>query len=240
MFCSSFDWQKSLLLAGLVVCGILSFAKAILLMVLIGAVIWILFFCRRKKLLIASISALILVTYIGATNFIYLPNPQKPTLGNTFLEEQAKADNSHWVSSSYWALKKAAWISGNRNILLGTGPGNFNDELVELKQEGRYPEHLPLYDPHSVWFGAYAETGILGFLGVLAIIIMALKGILSINYSNPFRFGLLLWLLVFIIEGTNGDLMNFRHYWIQFGLIGGLSLTSKNTSIQASCAGFSE
>lgn len=226
---SGFSWPKGLLLCGLMGCALLSLAKGFLLTVLISLVVITLYlFYQKRRLLVPVVSIVVLVCYIGITNFVYISHPQKVQIGATFLEQSPQISDAHWVPSSYWAVKKAAWITGTGNVWLGVGPGNFNGHLATLKKQGDYPDHLPLYDPHSVWLGAFAETGVFGLIAVIVLVGIATKQVLVMGGTHPFRLCLIIWLLVFIIEGFNGDLMNFRHYWIQFGLIGGLALLPKS------------
>lgn len=215
-----------LLLGGLLTLAVLSFSKAILLSGLIVIILWTWSrYGRQVRAAAAVVTGIVALTYLTLTNFVYVSEPGNITIDHSFLavDELPSSNTVRWVPTSYFALKQAALHMGAEHLTQGVGPGNFIDELPGLKHSGDYPEHLPLHDPHSVLFGAFAETGIPGLLSLLFLLGAALQRLLHRQVSDPFRIALLTWLVIFIIEGLNGDLMNFRHYWISLGLISGLA-----------------
>ena len=125
------------------------------------------------------------------------------------------------VETSYSALKRAGWIIGRNHPLVGVGPGNFNQYLPVLKEQGEYPKRLPDYDPHSTWMGGFSETGLLGLI-TLGIMVAAWfttikrRGLMASR--DPVLRAAAVYLLMLLIESVMIDAMNFRHLWIAVGL----------------------
>lgn len=123
------------------------------------------------------------------------------------------------VESTYLALKRASWVIGSQHLPLGVGPGCFNGALEELKEKGLYPAHLPNYDPHFTWGGAWAETGLLGFL---ALVYLSWAGraqwLKAADPTAPVHQVLSIFLLLLLICSMSMDVMNFRQLWLAAAL----------------------
>jgi len=130
------------------------------------------------------------------------------------------------IETSYTSLKKAGAHIAISHPAFGVGPGQFGRALPMLKATGRYPEHLPEYDPHSTWLGALSETGIPGFTGLL-LFVFALWQVLSPLASDvstdDVRLCLLVFLLLVLIMSVSKDVMNFRFVWWAIGILLGIS-----------------
>lgn len=226
---SGWNFRNKILIFGLIACAILSFAKGVLLTLTIACLLMVIrFWTNWRKRGIATILLFTGTVYFMLTNLVYIGGQTGTTVGAGYLGQAPPnaVSTVDWIPSSYWAIKKSAWQMGVSHPILGVGPGNFNKELKVLQERGEFPEHLPLYDPHSVWLGAFAETGIVGLSAVALIFLIGIQTIWNLDDQNPLVACLVVWLIVFTIEGLNGDLMNFRHYWIQLGFMGGLVLAS--------------
>ena len=106
--------------------------------------------------------------------------------------------------------------------------------MIELKaisrftrlQERKLPAMFQVGDPHSTYFGAVAETGLLGF-GALTALLCVVGGWLrqafqEIPTGHPWR--VFLWALAgalsgYALFGLNVDLLNMRWLWLLFGLV---------------------
>lgn len=204
--------------------ALLSFSKALMLTGF--AVLLLRLFYYRPVSFWKAVLPITLVCgllYFVLTNFVYLVPGSSESPANTYLagEETVAARNGGWMPTSYLALKNAAITMGASAPIVGVGPGYFLDRLKAEKAAGRYSQHLPLHDPHSIYLGAWAETGALGALSILLLLGATFQQIKKIERQSAFYAFFLVWLLVFVLEGMNTDLMNFRHYWVQFGLISG-------------------
>lgn len=176
---------------------------------------------RWKKNLLIGVTA---GFFLLATHWIILPTgPVKSSyLGGTqYSTEKVVLQGSsiQVVESTYWALKRASWVMGWQHLPLGLGPGCFNLALEKLKQQGLYPAHLPNYDPHFTWGGAWAETGLPGFL---ALLYLGLAGraqwLKAATPAGPEYQVLSIFLLLLLICSMSMDVMNFRHLWLAAAL----------------------
>jgi hypothetical protein len=176
---------------------------------------------RWKKNLLVGVTA---AFFLLATHLIILPrgSVKSSYLGGTQYSTEKVVlqwGSIQLVESTYLALKRANWLIGWHNLPLGVGPGCFNGALEELKEKGLYPAHLPNYDPHFTWGGAWAETGLAGFL---ALIYLCLAGraqwLKAPKPTTPVHQVLSIFLLLLLICSMSMDVMNFRHLWLAAAL----------------------
>ncbi len=102
---------------------------------------------------------------------------------------------------------------------LGVGGGNYNAFIQKLQSQGKHPHWFPPWDPHSTYFGALAELGVLGLIGVLLIGIalgrLIFYDLLKRNGPpNVLLCGLAGIFVAVLLEAICTDVMNFRQYWL--------------------------
>ena len=124
--------------------------------------------------------------------------------------------------SIYYELKIAAVRIFNESNSLGVGAGNFNESLSLLKDRSIYPKNFTSWDPHSTYFGALSEQGILGVVVICIILFSSfikchttIKNSIQINYID---IGFASLFVGISIQAICVDVMNFRHYWFIFAL----------------------
>ena len=170
-----------------------------------------------KKMLLIGVTASF---FLLATHWIILPtgSVKNSYLGGTQYSTEKVVlqwGSIQLVESTYLALKRASWLIGSQHLPLGVGPGCFNGALEELKEKGLYPAHLPNYDPHFTWGGAWAETGLLGFL---ALVYLSWAGrtqwLKAADPTAPVHRVLGIFLLLLLICSMSMDVMNFRQLWL--------------------------
>ena len=122
------------------------------------------------------------------------------------------------VETNYTANKRAALEVGLQHPLLGVGPGRFAQATVVLADSGRYPAHFGRFDPHSAWTGAFAETGLLGLAGLLALVLVVFGYRPALPWS-----AVTVLLLLFLLSSVFKDVMNFRGLWVVVGMYVGES-----------------
>ncbi|MGB3802230.1 MAG: hypothetical protein WA952_20580, partial [Lewinella sp.] len=94
----------------------------------------------------------------------------------------------------------------------GVGPGQFQYHTEALEATGQYPTHFGRVNPHSAWTGAFAETGLLGLLGLILLVA-------SLFHYRPGQWTVpAVLLLLFLIASIFKDVMNFRGLWVLIGL----------------------
>lgn len=126
----------------------------------------------------------------------------------------------HLRQTNYTINKRAALVIGQRNPVLGVGPGRFAASTPALVAEGRYPAYFGRFDPHSTWLGAFAETGALGLLSLLLFV-----GVIWRSGPGGALGPVGILLLLFLVASVFKDVANFRGLWVLAGmyLAGGLT-----------------
>ncbi|MEN0050003.1 MAG: O-antigen ligase family protein [Bacteroidota bacterium] len=141
-----------------------------------------------------------------------------------------------FIPTAYTALKEASLTIGNRNLLAGVGAGNHNLLVGQLKTEGLFPEQIPNFDPHSTYFGGFAELGLLGVASIALIVVfisrMSFK-LLKKYPSDYFTIALVSCLLVMSLEAIATDILNFRHFWILLAALGFLKYQGDHNGLPA-------
>jgi len=105
--------------------------------------------------------------------------------GSTNLADSVRSTTSIGLRLELW---RAAWEIFLNNPILGVGPGNFRNytQDVSLGSTGRYHESIELHrNPHSLYFKALAERGVLGIISTLFI--LALPGALFLSHTRESR-----------------------------------------------------
>ncbi len=132
-----------------------------------------------------------------------------------------QGDDYQVIATSYTELKKAGVAVARQHPWLGVGPGQFGRALPAEKEAGRYPANLPDYDPHSTWVGAWAETGVFGFAGLILLFLAFGRRTLALLPTTSQVVPV--FLLLILIMSVSKDVMNFRFLWLALGLVLGLS-----------------
>ncbi|SEQ18830.1 O-antigen ligase family protein [Neolewinella agarilytica] len=189
-----------------------------------------------RKLRPMAVVGISLFLWFGTHLIVQRPNDVKGSYleGTEYTSENVfwKGDNVQLLETSYLALKKAGISVGKKHPLLGVGPGEFNKYLPEEKAKGVYPDHLPDYDPHSTWVGAFSETGWLGLLGIILLTVSAWISIvknISVNSwtQNDYMLPVGVSILLILIASVSLDIMNFRYLWAPFGILIGVMALNK-------------
>jgi O-antigen ligase len=103
----------------------------------------------------------------------------------------------HYVSSvgtrlAMWDIAVDVW---KKNPVLGTGPGDFDDEVMALQKQGEYVGMDVHNSVHNIFFQALVDSGIVGLMALLfAVIIMPLKVFLG----NPDKEGRLVGIITVV------------------------------------------
>jgi len=128
------------------------------------------------------------------------------------------------------ATKRAGIAIGSGYPYLGVGPGGFNAALSEARASGTFPLHLPDYDPRSTFTGAFAETGLIGF--VLLLVLLYALWYMSTALVEPRDVECVVAFLLFLLIGSVSlDVTNHRYLWVAVGIVYGLS-PSQNGAVR--------
>jgi O-antigen ligase len=175
---------------------------------------------------------LILFLFFNLATHLLIVSPdsiaEKPILrDNTYISQKPIVENDNFwvVKTNYLLMKQSNLIAFYRNPIFGLGPGGHNEFIFNLGQEKEYLEDYEgeSSDPHSTYFGAFSELGLVGGIALIFLVFTLYKGIVKLSYdkSVPKRITLPLQLifLYFLMEGVNHDMMNFRHLWVFLALL---------------------
>ena len=218
-----------------------TFAKIIILL-LIGVI-----FIFLKKQTFSSlvrnglriISFSLFVFYMLATHFILIsktnPNLEaiKKKAFNTG-EIIGETQNNYIIPTTYTTLKQSAFHLGKKYWITGVGAGNHGSYFNELKAEGLFPKHIPDYDPHSTYFGSFAETGIFGFVAILYLTFVLFKmsnHLLKTKKYYNLKIATSACLLIFFMEAISVDAINFRHLWLVFAILSAIYNLEQNEKL---------
>lgn len=214
--------------------GILfTFSKSIILLIICTLYIWSSrnIIVRRGKMMTAVSAIALFLLFILLTHVLVV---KKANVNWQMLTEEAysldhpfmETEGYYFVFTNYAVNKKAAVDIGLNNFWTGVGPGNFNNELNTLKENGDYPSYFPNYDPHSTFLGVFAETGIAGFACLMFIFFSVVKQLRKLHKQgqayNSIHTGLTACFLFLAMEAISLDILNFRHLWILLGLLAAL------------------
>ena len=87
---------------------------------------------------------------------------------------------------------------------------------VKSRLPGPKPDHTTHYMPHSTYFGALAQLGVLGILSILILWVLIGYGCYQIFQVENYR-GLVIGLSAYFfsasITAISADMMNFRGLW---------------------------
>lgn len=132
------------------------------------------------------------------------------------------------MGTNYYFNKRASLLAIDRSFLWGVGPGQFNQFISALQEEGVHPATLWKADPHSTYTGSFAELGIFGFIALLTLWSTVGTRIFKLVKENHENLGLTAGLagmyVAILIEAISTDVMNFRQYWWLFGIVGALAV----------------
>ena len=235
-YLADFKKGKWIFYLGLLVLSIalyLTLTKSVLILIAVFA--W--FLAREKTVfkirsflkplfLVGCIASLCLYLFLSHFMVVDLHNPKLEELLRTgfYYPEFQWHINEHYaaVPTFYYGTKRAALLAFYDSFPFGVGGDNLATYTRRLVAQGR---HLRPFccAPHSTFFGALAELGLLGFGLVIALFVKMRQIASSINFDNPSipNVNLMSKALVFFFffEGVTVDLMNVRHFWLFLALL---------------------
>jgi hypothetical protein len=123
---------------------------------------------------------------------------------------------------SYYLIKKVAWQSFFDHPWLGTGLGTFPLDAEQAYQTGRLNQAHRRDQAHSLPFGRLSETGLVGVLTLVPLLVVLWQSILQ-DSQTPGIDGRVAWALFagvtgLLVNSINVDVMHFRFLWFAIGL----------------------
>ena len=161
-----------------------------------------------------------------------------------------KADYSY---SLHFIQPVASVNMFKKHPFIGVGMGSYNANFKSnvdwkwLRSSfgfDAYPEYIaPVeketlrFDPHSVFLGTLAETGICGFFGLvnffmgyaLFLILRFKRAVKTKNLYNPVLGCILAGFVGFLLNGLTLDILSMRYFWLMLSFGVAASLQQENT-----------
>lgn len=156
-------------------------------------------------------------------------------------QQQTVTIKAHTSYSLHMLPLSAAFTMAARHPFLGVGLGAFNREFSRYVDWEwvkasfgleAYPQcvaavndHTLNFDPHSAYFGSLAETGIVGFIGLLLFLGCAV--VFFVRAFKQYRADgeraivsgcMLACLCGFIFNAVTLDILTMRHFWLLLAL----------------------
>jgi hypothetical protein len=166
----------------------------------------------------AKISASVAIGfYLIASHFLISPaNSTALLLNKSYGSNSIVYQNNDFLitPTAYSVLKQSALLAFVSSPIVGVG-GNELIKYSKILFDKKKLTIDPNCAPHSTYFGALGELGILGFTAILFLLYNVFQQI----QGSPNR-EIYLYLLGFIVlEMVTVDLMTFRNYWLMLAFL---------------------
>lgn len=163
-----------------------------------------------------------ILTFLVLTAILFLSQIQNPKIQNIF------SSNNHSSIESRLIIWKVSKKIISDNLLLGIGPGNFQETYLSYqKYFPPYPEWA-VPQPHNILLAFWLQTGLIGVLSFCLLILFWFKELLSFTAkSNNAHFkkigALLLAILIYILVHGLFDTPYWKndlslYFWTFFAL----------------------
>jgi O-antigen ligase len=136
-----------------------------------------------------------------------------------------------------WRIWTAAWAAFAQHPLLGVGLGQGVVGVAFTTPSG---EEQWLTDAHNTWLAVAGQTGIVGVLSLVALVVFLLCGGLVLN--GDVRVSMLrtacivAFIDAFMYQGLTGSFENARHLWLLMGLLACFSRPAWDRPLRRECS----
>ena len=161
--------------------GILSGSRIVYIEVLVSTLwaLWYIYKFVSKKATIASLTAFIIISISIYTFSSYVEQriDRAVVNGASYLESNDINHKSRGTSTGVrFEMWKGAWMMFLENPVLGVGWGEYHTQLNKYIDQGKISSEAKMFhQPHNNYFSALSRGGILGFIGLLAALLIPLK-----------------------------------------------------------------
>lgn len=159
------------------IAAILSQSRGVWLVFPVYIVITVYYLLKERKLSTNKIIVFIVVTIL-MTAFTPAGQLIKQRSDSAVSEVMRFYNEQQYISSlgtrlAMWDIAIDVW---SESPILGTGPGDFDDEIIELQKEGKYKGMSVHNSVHNIYLQALVGSGVVGLLALLfSTIVMPLK-----------------------------------------------------------------
>lgn len=158
------------------------------------------FYAVKEKYLDARVFAAIVIAIIVLLSITPVGDLVKHRTEEAVTEIQNYYSDNIYATSvggrlAMWDIAIDVW---KQHPVLGSGPGDFDDEINALQNKGEYVGMDVHNSTHNIYFQSLADLGIVGLAALLFVtVIMPLRLLLYKKYNNEEE-GRLVWFIIFI------------------------------------------
>lgn len=134
-----------------------------------------------------------------------------------------------YQTMSYLRIKQVAMDVFRSYPMTGIGLDRFHHATQVAAAQGRLTPTYRNVDPHSTFFGRFAETGLIGGLTLIVLwitIAVTVDRLLAEDRDHWIVIAVTAGIVGTLINTMNADVMNFRFLWVALGLVRGLTTES--------------
>jgi O-antigen ligase len=198
----------------------------------LGIWFWAIFRANKKPLFskIVIASAIIFAVLVFSSTLI------SPDTKNTAQEFSLPFSDKKIEAS----VRVLVWENSLDNFrefpFVGKGTGTNTASLQYATLSG---DHQILLDAHNIWLNVLGQTGLLGFVAFVSLIIFLITRCRfcfdKLSERNLIHLALsCAFVGAFLYQGLSGSYEDARHLWVLFGLLVGISTFSANDTSVAS------
>jgi hypothetical protein len=177
--------------------------------------------------LVFNLTALVTIRQI---DIMFGRNPDVPAPAYAYVKPETGAEmldvRVSYNPMSYYLIKKVEWAAFRRRPWTGIGLMAFPFESERAFDEGRLHSPYQRINAHSTPIGRLAETGVVGFAGLIALVVAVWRSGLAAARHGPggdIAWALLAGCLGLFVNSINVDMMHFRFFWFAVGILRALS-----------------
>lgn len=200
-----------------------SYTRAAWLSIILAAVVWVIYLLRIRwyTVLTMAILAISVLFYYQSDILIALESGKHKNIKNKNFEQRVQSitnvttDASNTERFNRWS---SALRMFNEKPIVGWGPGTYQFQYAPFQISSEKTiistNFGDVGNAHSEYLGPLAETGIIGLLSVLAVIITTLLTAGRIIYTSEnkkiraFTMVIILGLITYFIHGTLNDFLD--------------------------------
>ena len=134
--------------------------------------------------------------------------------------------NVEYQTMSYLRIKQVAMGAFLSSPVAGIGLDRFHHATQIAAAQGRLTPAYRNIDPHSTFFGRFAEAGAIGGLTLIALwitIAVTADRLFGRERDDWIAIAVTAGIVGTLINTMNADVMNFRFLWVALGLVRGLT-----------------
>lgn len=172
------------------------------------------YYYTKKIRILIPVAIVFISVNLFFSHYIPVTDKNRPYIIHmyAFGEPVAKAGGYDVYSTSYTVNKKAALEIFKQSPVLGIGSSNYIPKIREMKERDMYPSSCNYMQPHSTYTGVLARFGMIGFLGLLGMIILVYREVIRLK-TDGIKTTFTIIFLCFLLEACTADFEYHHSLW---------------------------